>query len=205
MIVAADDVRNLHLGVVDHHHVVVNRHAAGAQDDGVADHLIGKLDRAAHHVVKAYGALGNVQADGAGLSRLLSPQRFGRIELAAGSRIDRRTMFFHRLLALLVQFLRRAEAVISLALGDQTFGVLKINGELVTLAIRRERTAEVGSLVPVEPQPFQIVQQLPLVAALAALDVGVFYAQDHGAALLPGKEPVEERGAGIADMHLPGG
>ena len=42
-------------------------------------------------------------------------------------------------------------------------------------------------------------------AGFAALEVGVFDAQDHErAALLAREQPVEERGAGIADVQMPG-
>ena len=37
MIVAANHMRNFHQRVVDHDHVVVNRNACRAQDDGIAD------------------------------------------------------------------------------------------------------------------------------------------------------------------------
>ena len=67
---------------------------------------------------KRIGLLGNVQADGARLSgACFRRSRFGRIEFAAGSRIDRGAMLFHGLLALLFELLRGAEAVISLAFG----------------------------------------------------------------------------------------
>ena len=154
--------------------------------------------------MKTDGVLGNVQPDGAGISRILSPPRFRRVKLAAGPGIDRRTMIFHRLLAAVFQLLRGAEAVVRLAFRDQTPGMLEIDGELVALAIRRKWTADIGTLVPVEPQPLQVFQQLPLVAALTALDVRVLDAQDHCAALLPGDKPVEQRGARVANVYLSG-
>jgi hypothetical protein len=60
-------------------------------------------------------------------------------------------------------------------------------------------------VLPVQPQPFDVVNQLIFVAALAAFYVRVFNSQDIRALLLAGKKPVEEGGAGVADVNLSGG
>ena len=95
MIVAANDVRDLHQRVVDHHHVVVNRNAAGAQDDGIADHFVGELDHAAHDVVKANGVLGNAQANGRSFAAGAAALRLRRIERPALAGIERRSLLGH--------------------------------------------------------------------------------------------------------------
>ena len=68
MIVAADHVRDLHQRVVNHDHVVVDRHPVRTQNDGIADDFVRELDVAVNDVVKADGMLGNPQPDGAGLA-----------------------------------------------------------------------------------------------------------------------------------------
>ena len=68
MIVAADHVRDLHQRIVNHHHVVVDRHPVRTQDDGIADYFVREFDIAMHDVMKADGMLGNSQPDRAGFS-----------------------------------------------------------------------------------------------------------------------------------------
>ena len=62
-----------------------------------------------------------------------------------------------------------------------------------------------GALVPVQAQPAQILDELSLVARLGAFQVGVLNAEDEYAPHAAGKEPVVERGAGIAHMKQAGG
>src|ERR1700722_2868883 len=69
MVVAADNVRDAHQGVVDGDHVVVNRDtgrnsAGGADEDRIADGGGGELDRPAGGVVKAQGMVLNAEPDG---------------------------------------------------------------------------------------------------------------------------------------------
>src|SRR3954462_69220 len=119
MIVAADDVRDFHQRIVDHHYVVVDRHARRADDYGIADDLALELDRAVHDVVKADGALGNMQPDRRMLARSAPFQRFRGIELATLSRIDLRTMPSNRPLPLGFEFLGGAETKVGLAFAQQ--------------------------------------------------------------------------------------
>src|SRR5271165_6159620 len=83
--------------------------------------------------------------------------------------------------------------------------MLTVKIETVALAIRRIRPPDVRALLPINAEPLQVLEQLSLIARLAALDIGVFDAQDHDATLLPCEQPVEERGAGVADVQLPRG
>src|SRR5208283_3651998 len=81
--------------------------------------------------------------------------------------------------------------------------MLAVKVKTVALAIRRIRPPDVGTFLPVDAEPFQVLEQLSLKALFAALDIRVFDAQHHDTALLPCEQPVEERGAGVADMQLP--
>jgi hypothetical protein len=53
MVLAADDVRDLHRLVVDHHREVVERHAVVAHDHEVPEKGVVELDLATHEVVEA--------------------------------------------------------------------------------------------------------------------------------------------------------
>src|SRR5215472_11082151 len=88
---------------------------------------------------------------------------------------------------------------------DQAVGMRAIDGEALGLAIRAEGAAHVRALVPVQPQPLQVGDELIFEADFAAVDVGVFDAEHHGSTLLAGEEPIEERGAGVADMKVASG
>ena len=73
------------------------------------------------------------------------------------------------------------------------------------LAIRNIGAAQVWSLVPVETQPFEIGDQLVFIAGFAAFYVRVLDAEHHRPTALPGKKPIEEGSARIANMQLAGG
>ncbi len=205
MIVAANDVGDIHQRVIDHDHVVVDRNATGAQDDGIADHLAGELDHAVHDVVEANRMFGNAQANRRSLAAGSSPLRLGGVQHAALSGINGRLLILELLFAVALQLLLRAEAEISFALAYQALGVLAIDRQPVALPIRRVRPTDVWTFVPIQSHPFEIVEQLGFVASLAAFEIRVFDAKHHDAAGLTGEQPVEECSAGVADVQLSGG
>src|SRR5262249_39977654 len=97
-----------------------------------------------------------------------------------------------------------AKTEIGLALTQQPFGVLAIDFQTVRLAVRRVGSADVRPFVPVEAEPLDVVNQLIFKTRLAAFHIGVFHAKHHRAAVMTGKKPVEQRGAGVPDVQLPG-
>ncbi len=107
-----------------------------------------------------------------------------------------------RSLAFLLQVCFAAKAQISFAFTEQALGVFAINIQTVGLAIRCVRAADIGAFVPVQAQPLEIGNELIFKAGLAAFDVGIFNAQHHGAAVVPGEKPIEQSGAPIADVEL---
>src|SRR6185437_12064250 len=52
MVVAPDHVRNLHQRIVDGDHIVVDRHARGANQDRIGNCIRSKLDCTANNIVK---------------------------------------------------------------------------------------------------------------------------------------------------------
>src|SRR5579864_1321289 len=114
-------------------------------------------------------------------------------------------MFGKGPLAILFQVLLRAETEIRLALSQQPLRMFAIDFQPIGLSIGTVCAANIGTFVPIEPQPFQILEQRSLETRFTALNVGVLDAQHHRAALLPRKEPVEQRGTGIADVQMSGG
>src|SRR5271157_1037280 len=200
VVVATNHVRDVHERIVHDDHVVVNRHACGAHDDGIAHHFVGKLDRAVHDVVEANGMLGDTQANRSGLAIRSAALALSGIESAAFARIDGRLLMCERMRTLVLQL--RAETEICFALTQQPPGMFAIEIEAIALTIRRVRSADIGTFIPIDAEPLQVFQKLSFEALFAALDIGILDAQDHDAALLPCEQPVEKRGAGVANVQL---
>src|SRR5689334_3221573 len=93
MIVAPDHVRNLHQGIVNYHHIVVNRHPVRTQDDGITYYLVRKLYLSVHDVMETDGMLGNAQTDRTRFPACPAPTGFSRSDGPALARIDRLAMF----------------------------------------------------------------------------------------------------------------
>ena len=110
-----------------------------------------------------------------------------------------------RQFTLLLEFRIGAKAQIRLALGQQALGILAINRNAIRLAVRRERSARVGTLIPIQAQPFQIIHELRFKARLTAFDISIFNAQNHRATGFAGVEPVDQRRPRISDVQLTGG
>ncbi len=150
---------------------------------------------AAHHVVDHGLALArDRQAQGVGLG--------GRhVRVPAGARIAKGLLAGLRLPALRLERLRGAAAAIGAARGEETLGVLAVDGEPLGLPVAGGGRA----LVPGQAQPEQRLLQGLGVLLGGARAVGVLDPQDVGAAVVPREEPVEERAAGAADVEMPGG
>ena len=92
-----------------------------------------------------------------------------------------------------------------MAAGEQLVGVRGEEVQALGLAVRPARAADVGPFVPVEAEPAQVLENALLGLPGRALGVGVLDAQDEGAVVAAREQPVEERGARVADVQLPGG
>ena len=188
VILAADDVADLHVGVVDADREVVERRAVGADDDQVAaERRRVDLDVAADDVVERDDPLPDAEAD----------DRLAALGLARGALLRRQVRAAADVVRWLVggllgglvggQLLVRAVAVVGLVLGQQPVGHLPVAIEALHLAVRPERSpgrqpGDLGPLVPLEAQPVQVVEDVLLELERRAGDVGVLEAQDERAA-----------------------
>ena len=154
--------------------------------------------------MKADGMLGNSEPDGAGLSGGPPLAGHSRVDGAALPRIDRLTMLCLGALAFLLQLFLSTETQVGFALIDQTLGMLAVDIQTFGLAIGHIRAAQVWSFIPVKAQPFEVGDELVFIAGFAAFDVRVLDAEHHRPTALPGKKPVEEGSARIANMQLAG-
>src|SRR5688572_5407697 len=79
-----------------------------------------------------------------------------------------------------------------------------IDVETLRLPVRTTVAANIDAFGPVETEPLQIRDYAALGFARRPLEVGVFDSQDVRTSLATREQPVEERGARVADMQLPG-
>ena len=187
VVLAADDVRDLGVEVVDRDREVVEHRAVGAGDHRIVEAGVGKRGVAADHVVDDRLALvGHVQADravGLGLAAEAAVGAVGgleRLDVVAG----------------------RAGAI-GVA-GVQQLGERLAGGD-------RALGLEDRPLVPVEVQPAQRVEDLLDVLRRRARAVGIFDPQHERAGTavrtVPRRvrqQPVVQRGARAADVQRAG-
>ena len=210
VVLAADDVGDLHRGVVDDDREVVQRRPVGADDDEVATEVADiDLDAAADDVVEGDDALADPEAQ-----RPTPALRLARAALLWRQRraaTDVARWLLGRLLGLAVgvELLGRAEARIGEVVGEQPLGRGGIRRQALHLPIRSVRPAcrlagDLRSLVPGQAQPVQPVEDVLLELDRAARDVRVLEAQDERAADVPGVEVVEQRGPRGPDVERAG-
>ncbi len=190
MVVAADDVGDAHVVVVDDHRQHVGRRAVGAQQHEVVEIAVRPGDAALHLVVDHGLALGRrLEAH----DRRDARGRLGGVAVAPASVVAHRALLGLGALAHRREFILAGEAMIRLALGEQSQRHLAVTvgaGELV------HRLA-----VPIEAEPGEAVDDRGDRGVGRALAVGVLDAQEHLAAVTTGEEPVEERGTRAADVE----
>ena len=81
-------------------------------------------------------------------------------------------------------------------LSEDGFGISLMQGQALGLAIL---------LVPAQIEPAQPIEDGIERGLRIALDVGIVDAQDHGAAVVAGVEPIEDERARAADVQKAGG
>ena len=210
VVLAADDVGDLHRGVVDDDREVIERRPVGADDDEVAAevrHI--DLDASADDVVEGDDPLPDPEPE-----RASAAVRLARATLVDGQPCaapDVAWRLLGRLLRLAVrlELLGRAVAGIRQVVGEQALRGRRVERQALHLAIRRVRSAgrlagDLGALVPVEAEPVQAVEDVLLELDGAAGTIRVLEAQDERAADVAGVEEVEERRACGPDVQWTG-
>ncbi len=190
MIGAADDMGDAHVGIVHHHCQHISGGAVAAQQHHVVELGVFETHIAQHDIVH----------DGLAFLPGLQPHHKGfALLLGAGGAIAPAPVIAHRqalgllLLAHRREFFGARIAAIGFAFGQQLFGHLAV-------------AARAGKLidhlaVPVQPHPGHTVQNGFHRFRRGTLAVGILDAQQEGAAGVAGIEPVEQSGAGAADMQ----
>ena len=205
VVVAADDMGDLHHGVVDDSREVVRGRAIGAEDDkvvellGIEGHLA--VDGIVDNDVAA--VLGHLDAKDVGLAGLDATAGLLGIKIAATALIALEgVLALLRGLAVGVELLLGAEAGIGLALVPKLLGGLLVQVQALGLGVGAKIAAHLGTLVPVQAQPTHGAQDDLRVLVGRAGGIGVVDAQDERAAVCTGESPVIDSGAGAADVQL---
>ena len=193
MVVAADDVRDRHLGVVHDAAEDEEGRAVGADDDEIVQVDVLEDDAALHLVVDHGFALeGRAEAQ-----HRSGPARRWRGEIPAGAVVGRPAAGGEGRPPARVELLGRAPAAVRPTGGEQCFGARAVEvqpGALVD-----------GSLVPVEMEPGEGVEDRLDRFGGRALRIGVLDAKDEASAVVSREEVVEERRAGAADVEVAAG
>ena len=205
VVVAADDVGDLHHGVVDDGREVIRGRAIGAEDDKVVELLGVEGHLAVDGVVDddVAAVLGHLDAQDVGLAGLDAAAGLLGIKIAASALIALEgVLALLRGLAVGVELLLGAEAGIGLALVPKLLGGLLVQVQALGLGVGSKVATHLGTLVPVQAQPTHGAQDDLRVLVGGAGGVGVVDAQDERAAVSTGESPVIDSGAGAANVQL---
>ncbi|CCH71629.1 hypothetical protein BN11_100019 [Nostocoides australiense Ben110] len=203
-LLAADDVRHLHLVVVHD-----DREVVGREPVGLEDHLVvgpGRADLPPDQVVELQRHVVGDEHPHHG--RLAETGQFAPLRLGlavAEPVVSGGLLVLLLLLTHLLQPLGRAPAVVGLALPEQLLDIRLVCREALGLPVGPDRSADVGAFVPGQPQPVQGVEDLLLAVVAEAGAVGVLDPQDELAALLAREGEVEQGHIGGADVRVPRG
>ena len=194
MIVAADDVGDAHVVIVDHNREHVGRVAVRAQEQEIVEVLVGEHDLALHLVVDdCLALLPGAQPDDGGDAG----GRLRRIAVAPAAVVAHRAALEPRLLAHLVELLGARVAAVGGAARQHLIDHLAMTPGAAELAHRLA--------VPMQAEPGEAVEDGVDRGLGRALAVGVLDAQEEGPAEAAGVEPVEQGRARSADVQEPGG
>src|SRR5919202_7119208 len=185
MVVAPDDVANLHLRIVVGGGEVAGRGVRGLHEDEVFEVGVLEGDGATDHILYHRLSLARgLEADGVRLSRLYPLSRLLRVHLAVlAAGVDRLASLGPRPLPELGQLLRAGEVVVGRAGVEEPLRGLTVEVEALGLAVWGMGSSDLGTLVPVEADPTHRALQLLDRLLSRALQVRVLYAQDECAAV----------------------
>ena len=201
----AQHMGDRHGVVVDHAREVVGRQPVRAQQHEVADHAGRERDPTTDRVVELLFAIRDDEAHAVRLTRGGTRIGVGGQKGTAAAVVVRRAPGRGRGGTSRVEFGVGAEAAIGRAARPQQFGVGAVERQPLALAIGSVRAADLGSFVPHQVQPAQVVEHATLALGARAFEVGVLDPQDECAAMLTREQPVEVRGAGATDVQPTGG
>src|SRR5712671_2141282 len=205
MVVAANDVSDLHERIVHDNGIVIRRPAIGAQENWIADNLASKIHFTVNDVVKSDRTLSHLQSNNSGLL-FREPSLYGfRRQRSAGARIFPGLASGPGRLRLLLQFIFGTKTPIRASLCQQLARALSINRVAFRLAVGSAFTANIRTFIPVQAQPAKILINAFFIPPLRTFLIGVFNSHDERTARLTCKQPRKESRARISDVKQTGG
>ena len=193
VVVAADDVGDRHVVVIDDHGMKVGRCAVAAQDDHVVKFSVGDANLTLDQVIDH------------GIARLrrLQPDRwgdswrcFGRIPIAPAPVVARSPALSNGRFPHLAELVQGRVAAVGVAGGEQRLGNFGVAGDAGGLKHRRRVGREV--------EPGEAIENGLGRGLRGALAIGVLDAQQELAVVVAREQEVEQGGAGAADMQQAG-
>lgn len=191
VILATDHMGDSEGDVVDHPGEAVEIAAVGAHQHGIALARLVDVLGPAHQVVPADFLGGEHEAPVRLSAFAFQARPVGVAELERSAFVDRRAALREQALALELELLRRLVAGIEAADRDQPVA----GGIVVLQPVRLPLLAR-----PIEAKPGKVALDRGFVLGLVALPVGVVEAQDEGAAVPSGEQPIEQRRAHVAHV-----
>ena len=195
VVLAADDVGDAEIDVVDRRGQHVGEAAVGPHHDGIAHVVRLQLDPAAHQVVPDDLSRVQPKAPVRPAAFRLEAAAFVLAQVQRGAVIDRRPAARQLPLALVFQLLRRLVGRIEAAGRAQPLARRLVGGEPLRLP---------GAAIPVQPEPSQVLLDGVRELVARAFAIGVVDAQQEMPAVPAREQPVDQRRADIADVLQPG-
>ena len=181
VIIAAHDMCDLHVVIIDHHGEIIGRIAIRAQQDEVIEFLGRPAHRALDRVLEHDIAVGRLETH---RERLVG-RTVGRVTVAPGRAQGAASR--KSLVAQGLDLVGRAPAFEGMPFVEQGIGDLGM-----ALGARKLRN---HIAVPVETEPAKPVENCVDCRLGRAGAIGILDAQEELAAMVAGKQPVEQRGA----------
>src|SRR2546422_5731258 len=178
--------------------------AIRTENDEILDVGAVELNGAVYEIVEPHGAVGYFEPNRTWCAVALARGDFIRGQTAARPVVFPAPFTFFPSVALGLQFFLRAVAVVRVTVRDQPFRHRAMAIEPLGLKVRRVRTADLRSLVPVESQPSQAIEDPFDHIRRRALDVRILDPQHEHAAQTTGEEPVEEGSPCAAYVEIAG-
>ena len=203
---AAHHMGDAHQMVVDDIGEVIGRQPVRFHQHLHVDHRPFEFDRAAQRILNhAYTLIGYQHAHNMAHPPGIALGAFGLGQFRAAAVIFGWLLCRHLLRAHARQFLGRAIAFEGVAIVEQAVAMLGIDRAAFGLAIGAVRAADIGALIPAEPQPTQRIEDFLFGFARRSHLIGILDAQQELPAMLFGKAIVDQRDIGGADMRVAGG
>ena len=193
----------------DAHHVIIHHRGqmiksppVGLQNNGIFQLTVIDGNITAQHVMyHRRPFMRNLQPNHMRFTR--GNPAFGLIQrdIAAVPVIMRKFIIFSLLFAHLFQTFRRAETIVCRAHFNQLFGHFLIDFFPLCLTIRAVRAAYIRTLIPLDPQPVQTVNDFLLRSRDITCAVRIFNTQNKLAAGLFGDQVIIQSRPGTAQMQ----